>query len=465
MNNLKKSLSKPNRRPNSVAIIGALFGDEGKGRITDELANYFLNDLKFKEIVLYRDNGGANAGHTISYNGKTISLHQIGSGILHKGCYVVLGKGMVLHPNDLLDEIDEIKRVFNFKQLPSNLIIDENAVLSLDTHRALEAVIGLSSKQSLGSMASTGRGISPAYADVIYRFPLTMKDLMIDNWKEKFSEHYERYNRLITGFGVDMKDITINRFDGKVQKVGSKDEFLTDLEQTRELLRPYVSDIHDFIKYHWSNTTPFIFEKAQAVGLDSRWGVYPDVTASNCCLDGITYSTEGIIDYNDISARLGVIKSTYMSSVGKRILPSKMDEKLAERIRTDGNEYGATTKRPREIYNMDLVMLKYFCNVCNIEEIVFTHMDIIYEEPVKLCVNYKIDNNDADYRPNQEYLNTVVPEYKEFKPWKADNFQSINDYNQIEDNAKEYMQYICTQTNTQPAMLTYGPQRNQTIIF
>ena len=111
MNNLKKFLSKPNRRQNSVAVIGALFGDEGKGRITDELANYFLNDLNFKEIVLYRDNGGANAGHTISYNGKTISLHQIGSGILHKGCHVVLGKGMVLHPNDLLDEIEEIKKI------------------------------------------------------------------------------------------------------------------------------------------------------------------------------------------------------------------------------------------------------------------------------------------------------------------------------------------------------------------
>lgn len=131
MKNFTKSLHKKGRRPNSIAVIGAFFGDEGKGRITDELADYFLNKKHFKKIIVYRDNGGANAGHTISFNKKKISLHQIGSGILHKGCHVILGKGMVIHPNDLLEEIEEIKGVFGFKTLPANLMLDQMATLSL----------------------------------------------------------------------------------------------------------------------------------------------------------------------------------------------------------------------------------------------------------------------------------------------------------------------------------------------
>ena len=122
MTNLEKSLRKKGRRANSVAVIGAIFGDEGKGRITDELTDYFLK--KYKKVIVYRDNGGSNAGHTISMNGKKIGLHQIGSGILHKGCVVVLGKGMAIHPIDLLDEIEEVKRVFEFQKLPAQLMID-----------------------------------------------------------------------------------------------------------------------------------------------------------------------------------------------------------------------------------------------------------------------------------------------------------------------------------------------------
>ena len=465
MKNFHKALNKKGRRPNSVAVIGAFFGDEGKGRITDEIADYFLNKKGFKKIVLYRDNGGANAGHTISHDGKKISLHQIGSGILHKGAHVVLGKGMVIHPSDLLEEIEEIKEVFEFKELPSKLMIDEMATLSLDTHRAFESVLKNNKSHLLGSSASTNRGISPAYVDILFRLSLTLRDLSKRNWKVLFSEHYDRYNKLVKGFGYELKDITIQRYKGREYKVGSKNKFLNDLEKSRKLLKPYVSNVYDFVKKEWNSDTPFIFEKAQAIGLDYRWGVYPDISVSNCCLDGITYSTEGIIDSNDISARLGVIKSTYSSSVGKRIVPTLMEEKYAKRIREDANEYGATTKRPRDILYTDLVMLKYFCKASNIEEIVYTHMDIVYDDPIKLCTKYKKDNKYVEYRPDQEHMIGIEPVYKEFKPWEKEELRKLRSKKGFSNPLNKFIEYISEYTDTKPVMITYGPDRNDTLII
>lgn len=465
MTNFERVLNKQGRRPNSVAIIGALFGDEGKGRITDELSDYFLNTKKFKHIVVYRDNGGANAGHTISMNGKKIGLHQIGSGILHKGCYVVLGKGMVMHPGDLLEEIIEIKDVFELKELPAKLMIDELAVLSLDTHRAFESALKGRSSKSLGSQAATGRGISPAYGDVVYRFPLRMRDLLKKNWKEIFSEHYIRYSDWISGMGFDMKKMKIQRYKGREYTVGSCKKFLKDLEESRKILKLYICDVHDFLRKTWASDTPFIFEKAQAIGLDIRWGIYPDVSASNCALDGITYSTEGIIDANDISGRLGVIKSTYTSSVGKRIVPTPMEERYAKVLRDDAHEYGTTTGRPRDILYMDAVMLKYFCKVGGIEELVFTHMDIVYDRPVKVCIKYVKKGKKIEYRPDQEWLLGIKPVYKEFKEWNKDIFKDIKRYSNLPKEVISFVEYLSSNTNTTSVMITYGPDRNDTLFI
>ena len=465
MDNFINALNKSNRRPNSVAVIGAFFGDEGKGRITDEIADFFLNKRRFEKIILYRDNGGANAGHTISCNGKKISLHQIGSGILHKGCQVVLGKGMVIHPVDLLDEISEIKKVFDFRKLPAQLLIDQMAVLSLDTHRAFEVVLKHPSNESLGSSASTDRGISPAYADILFRFPLRVRDLFTENWEGVFSEHYDRYKLWIKGMGADIEDVTIQRFMGKKTKVGSKAEFLNNLLVAKQSLKPFVFDVYDLIKDNWFSDTPFIFEKAQAIGLDHRWGVYPDISASNCCLDGIAFSTEGLVQIRDISARLGVIKSTYSSSVGKRTVPTIMEKENADRIRESANEFGSTTGRPRDILYLDLVMLKYYCKVSEIEELVFTHMDVVFDKPIKVCVEYKIDGKKAEYRPDQEHLKNIEPVYRYFKPWEADKFKQITSFDRLPHPAKDFISFVCSYTETKPVILTYGADRNKTIII
>ncbi len=463
MTNFEKCLSKKGRRKNSVAVIGALFGDEGKGRITDELTSHFLKS--FKKVIVYRDNGGSNAGHVVSVGDEKIDLHQIGSGILQKGCIVVLGKGMVIHPIDLVKEMEVIKETFGYKDLPADFKIDETSTLCLDTHRAFEGVLKDADSGSFGAKASTGRGISPAYADILYRFPVTMKDFLSRNWKDILSAHYARYEKWIKGMGGDLKNVKVKRFRDSDSKVGSRDVFLRNLEYSRKVLKNYSEDIHDFLEKEWNGSTPFVFEKAQGVGIDTRWAVYPDSTASNCCLDGITSSTEGVINANDISARIGVIKSTYTSSVGKRMLPTMMKGKYADRIRKDANEYGATTGRPRDIAYMDTVMLKYFCQAGGIEELAFTHMDIVYNEPVKICMGYLVDKKRAGYRPYQWYLDLIKPVYKNFKPWNGGNLKNRRSLENLQENAKNYIKFISSETGTTPVLLSYGPNREDTIIF
>ena len=459
MTNLEKNLHKKERRPNSVAVIGGMFGDEGKGRITDDLTAYFLKN--FGKVISYRDNGGSNAGHTITVDGKKMGLHQVGSGILQKGCTVVLAKGMVIHPIDLVEEIKEVKRVFELKKLPAKLMIDEMATLNLDTHRAFEHALKNRGNVGEGWQSSTGRGIGPSYADVLYRFPVRMRDLVSRTWKKRFSEHYDLYYEWAKGMGFDISKIAVNRFNSEPVLLGSRDKFLSNLETVRKVLKEYISPMYNFLKKNWESDIPFVFEKAQAVGLDYRWGVYPDVTCSDCTLYGITYSSEGVIDASDISSRIGVIKSTYTSSVGKRDIPTFMEKKLAQEIRDDAYEYGTTTGRPRDIAYMDLPMLKYFCKVGGIEELAFTHMDIVYEEPIKVCTEYIKDGKKSYYRPDQVHLTGIKPKYKEFKPWDSNKFKN----NIIPQKAQIFMGYFSDYTNTVPVMVTYGPERNDILVL
>jgi adenylosuccinate synthase len=288
-----------------------------------------------------------------------------------------------------------------------------------------------------------------------------MRDLVSRSWKRRFSDHYDLYSDWTRGMGFDISKIKVNRFNTDPVYVGSKEDFLSNLERIRSELKGYVSPMFEYIKKNWESDTPFVFEKAQGVGLDYRWGVYPDVTSSDCTVGGITYSTEGVIDANDISSRIGVIKSTYTSSVGNRKLPTFMDEKLAKRIRDDANEYGTTTGRPRDIAYMDLPMLKYICKVGGIEELAFTHMDIVYDEPVKVAIEYIKDGKKSYYRPDQIHLDGIKAKYKEFKQWNGDRFKD----GIIPKNAQKFMEYISSYTDTTPVMITYGPNRSDTLIL
>jgi adenylosuccinate synthase len=444
-------------RKNSFAFCGGAYGDEGKGRIIDK----FVNDYAKKgEVVVYRDNGGAGAGHTVEFeDGTRIALHQVPSGIFVKGTSNVLGKGMVIHPQDLVEEIRQIREVAAAKKI-GGIIIDEMAVLSLDTHRAFESTLKEWQDNSKGA---TGRGISPAYADVLFRHPLRMRDLKKMD-REVFKKHYEFYKALTKGLGRDLDKIEVPILGGNgKQTVGSFTVFYNRLKKAKEELEMLIKDVYVILEEKWNDTkVAFVFEKAQAIGLHPLWGVYPDVTASETTFEGIYSSTEGIIEADEIGMRVAVVKATYMSSVGYRKLPTAMEEKLATRIREDANEYGATTKRPRDIAYLDIPAISFFCKVGQVNKLALTHMDVVYPgENIKVCVSYEIGGKKVEYRPDQEFLNKVKPVYKEFKSWNKETVRKAKNEKDLPKEAREYLEFIEKSLEVPVAMITTGPKREQ----
>jgi len=452
---------RKDRRINSIAVVGGALGDEGKGRITDELTSFFLQ--KHKRVLHYRDNGGANAGHTVAFGNKKIALHQLGSGILQKGCTVVLGKEMVLHPQDFVMELETVKKVLDGKNIPAKLVIDEMALLCLDTHRAFEAVLKMKAE---GSKAATGRGISPAYADVLYRNPLRMRDLMARDWQKRFKSHYEHYQMLCQGFGFALSEVMVPRLDGSTVMVGSFENMVNSLAVSRIIIGPFVQDVTQLIAKTWQSTIPMVFEKAQALGIDPRYGVYPDITASNCAFDGIFSSTEGIVDDRLLAVRAATLKATYTSSVGSRVLPTMMEKTLAARIREDANEYGATTKRPRDIAYIDLPMLSYLFRVGRVEYLTLTHLDIAYQDvPIKVCVAYEIDGKEVGYRPDQEYLNKVTAKYVELPTFDGSLLTDAKKMSDLPKAALQYLAFLSQSLQVKLLMVSVGPKRDQTIRY
>lgn len=447
-------------RQNSVAIAGGVLGDEGKGRITEELTSDFLEN--FPEVIHYRDNGGANAGHTVVWQGEEVHLHQIGSGIFNENCTVVLGKNMVLHPTELTSEIKQVKQILGENSM-ADLKISRMAALSLDTHRAFETVL---KQKKYGEDGSTGRGISPAYADIIYRHPLRVRDLYSTDWQKKLKKHYKLYRDLISGLGADITQIKVKRFDEKIL-IDSYKRFVQRIYQAKKYLQPFVANTHKLLKQKWEKTsTPFVFEKAQGVGLDKRWGVYPDVTASDCSFSGIYSSSEGIIKPSQIEKKALVVKATYSSSVGSRNMPTEMPEEKAHKIREDAGEYGTTTGRPRDILHIDLPMLSYLAEVSDATHLVLTHMDISYSNiPIKVCVDYKKDGKSVEYRPDQKYLQQVEPEYVETPSWSGEEIKQADNLTEMPKNSKKYMKFISKALGLDMLACTYGPEKGQTISF
>ncbi|GAB4554848.1 MAG: adenylosuccinate synthase [Anaerolineae bacterium] len=440
-------------RPNTIAVGGGAFGDEGKGRIVDALCARFSESGL--SPLIYRWNGGANAGHTVIVNGQRMALHQLPSGVAAQGSVAVLGKGMVIHPGDLLSEFAAAADLIAHNGC--RVYVQTSAVLALDTHRAFEAALRNWEK---GGSGATGRGISPAYADVLLRHPVRVRDFYAQNWREIFSRHYELYASLIRGLGAEMASIEVPRLDGEPFSVGDLEAFINRLGEQRQTLAQVIG-LSDNPFPEATPNMPIIFEGAQAIGLDARYGVYPDITASDPTFAGIAHSTEGAILPHEIAVRAGAIKATYTSSVGARRLPTAMPEAEAHRIREDAHEYGATTLRPRDIAYIDLPCLSFFARVSAMTHVILTHLDIAYADmPIKVCVGYA---DDKRYRPDQAYLDTVKPEYIELPSWNGRAIQGVRKLNELPREALQYIAFITQALGVLPLMATTGPDREALI--
>lgn len=446
-------------RPNSIAVEGGAFGDEGKGRVVDEVCAMLVKGRG--KGVVYRWNGGANAGHTVMVNDRRLALHQLPSGVLFSGATVVLGKGMVIHPGDVLAEIKEVLEMVG--AVPAELMIDEMAVLALDTHRALE---GAYRQWATGGRGSTGRGISPAYADVLYRHPVRVRDLTARDWKDRLGKHYDMYTAILKGLGSNLETAEVARLNQDSITVGSKFVFLDRLGAQRSVLLPYITSVYDYLRENWANPDiPFVFEGAQGVGLDPRFGVYPDVTSSDPTFGGILPSTEGVIAAQDIAVRMATIKATYTSSVGRRRLPTVMEEGLAHRIREDAHEYGSTTRRPRDLVYIDIPCLQFFARVSGATHLVLTHLDIAYPDvPVKVCTHYlDAAGKVSGYRPDQLALDALTPQYVELPSWDGNAVQGVTTIDALPLEAQQYIAFLSQALGADPLFGTTGPQRDAII--
>ncbi|MFN7209016.1 MAG: adenylosuccinate synthetase [Aggregatilineales bacterium] len=445
-------------RPHSIAIGGGAFGDEGKGRIVDELCGILAQ--RAGELVVYRWNGGANAGHTVIVGDQRLALHQIPSGALHKAAVGVLGKGMVIHPEDLLEESLQVAQRLGCEATQLALRVDSGAVLALDTHRAFESALRAWEQ---GGSGATGRGISPAYADVLLRHPVRVRDLLAEDWRERLGRHYALYAALIGGLGAQIEAISVPSLRGE-RRVGDLNAFLSRLEGTRAFLQAVAIDAYSYLAARWAQPEryAFIFEGAQAVGLDPRFGVYPDVTASDPTFGGILASSEGLIAPEQIAVRASALKATYSSSVGTRRLPTHMPDPLAARIREDAHEYGATTRRPRDILYFDLPCLSYFARVNRTTHLVLTHLDIAYPDvPIRVCTHYT-DPSGAPmpYRPDQRYLNGLRAHFRDLPSWDGAALRGAKRLADLPRSALQYIAFVTQALGAAPLMATTGAQRD-----
>ncbi|MDO8570887.1 MAG: adenylosuccinate synthetase [Candidatus Daviesbacteria bacterium] len=434
-NSLNRSQTS-NIRPNSYGVEGALFGDEGKGAVMAKI-NHQLYE-KHHQLYSLRYNGGGNAGHEAVFNGLTVVTHQLPMAIAQEGATAIISRGMVIHPTELIVEMDAVEQSLGTK-LPANLLIDGFTPLALDTHRAIEKIY----KQDLpGSKGSTGRGIAPAYSSLLLRNAVFFNDLFEPDYQEIFGNHYDFCEKQLWGFGANLAEISVYNMKESLKSskpverpVGTKREFIEKLELCREVLKPHLlKDAYHLLGTVWNNPSiPITFEGAQGMGLDPYHGVYPDVTASRPGSNFISDATYGRIIPNEIAYRMGTLK-TYTSSVGCRNLPNVKNEQWETDIQIEFKEKGKSTGRLRGISPIPLSILEYLRRVAGYDFLAVTHLDAIRpNQPMRVITHYSDRKSglETPYIPYQQMLNNLDAHCIEFagcdeaKTIKAKNLKDL----------------------------------------
>ncbi len=468
-----KTLIKKSARPNSISVTDVFFGDSGKGSVIAKLNSILLERSKNKKGVLYslRFNGGANAGHETMFNGRKIVTHQLPVALIEPAAVGVITRGVLLHPEDLLVELTILKNTLGGK-LPGKLIIDERTILGLDTHRAFEFALN---QQTTGGRGSTGRGIAPGYASLYLRIPVTVKDLLDKNWKSIFSQHYKLYEKMILGLLDEMTlgdvEVAIMQETGLVKrKVGNEQLFLDRLAETRSFIQRYTTDsMYELLKDIWHNqlTVPVTIEGAQAAGIDPYHGVFPDVTASRPLTRAIRDATYNIISLEDIALTSAAMKTTYFSSVGKRVLPQdKMGESMTW-IQTDFDERGRSTGRLRDIYPISIPLANYFKQADGYEYLMATHLDAAKKDKKIAVVTHYVDKKtgkETEFQPYQDFVDKLEPKIVYFKGWDGEAIKKAKSVKDLPLEAQKFLLFL-SKTIGPIAMGTTGPDIEEYISF
>jgi adenylosuccinate synthase len=417
----------------TVVVVGAQWGDEGKGKLVDVLAE------RADWVVRYQ--GGANAGHTVDLGEHSFVLHQIPSGILHPGVRCAIGNGVVLDPETLFTEIDEL--VADGIDVEGRLYVSERAHLVLPYHKLVDSES--SHSQSLGT---TGRGIGPAYEDKIARRGVRVLDLRNRaRLEELVGRNAERANGQLAAMG-----------SGKRVDPSS---ILTRLEPLAERLLPLAEDVGLLVHRATKNGAAVLLEGAQGSLLDVDHGTYPFVTSSSTTSGG---AATGVgIPPTAIDAVLGVVKA-YTTRVGTGPLPTEMDTPMGERVRSLGNEFGATTGRARRCGWFDAVVVRYATRINGLTDVAVTKLDVLDTlDRVAVCTGYEYDGElHTEFPGDLTFLDGAVPRYEWMDGWQ----KSTSEARRLEDlpsEARAYLDRLHELIETPITYVSVGTRRDQII--
>ena len=420
----------------NVVIVGAQWGDEGKGKIID-----FLTE---SADVVVRAQGGNNAGHTVIVDGEKHVLHLIPSGILWPGKVCVIGNGVVMDPVSLLGEMDGL-RARGRAITPENLLLSNRAHLALPTHRALDRF----REARLGSakIGTTGRGIGPAYADKAHRGGLRLADLMVPkDFAAKLEPKVAETNELLATVGLD-----------RLNFADVRDELLA----AGEKLAPHVTDTAVFVHRQLKAGKSLLFEGAQGSHLDVDFGTYPFVTSSSTIAGGAC--TGAGVGPHAIDRVIGVCKA-YTTRVGSGPFPTE-NEAFSDKLHALGREFGATTGRPRGCGWLDLVLLRYSAIVSGMDELAVTNLDGLDDfETIPVCVAYELDGRRLETPPVRiEDWDRVTPIFEDWPGWRQD-ISGVRRWDDLPANACAYLDKLSEMLELPIRMVGVGPDRVQTLV-
>ncbi len=420
----------------NIVVVGAQWGDEGKGKVVDILAPYFS--------VVARYQGGHNAGHTVRISDRKFVLHLIPSGILHEECLCVIGNGVVVEPSAFNAEIEELRQMGI--ECENRLFISSRAHLILPYHISLDCA----REQKLGanSVGTTMRGIGPAYEDKAARTGVRAGDLLYpDLLNEKLRQYVEDANRELVSLDCEPLDV-----------VSVIDDYLTGALR----LKPFVRDTSALLNRAIEEGKNILLEGAQGTMLDVDHGTYPFVTSSNATAGGA--STGSGLAPRYLTGALGIAKA-YTTRVGGGPFPTELLDATGAHLQKRGNEYGASTGRPRRTGWFDAVVVRYSTMLNGFDSIALTKLDVLDElAEIKICIAYDFRGERLDEMPyGASILAECVPVYETHPGWVTDT-SGITEYDDLPTAAKSYVKRIEELTGAQVGMISTGPERNETII-
>ena len=420
----------------NVVVIGAQWGDEGKGKIVDFLA-------KDADIIA-RYQGGNNAGHSIVVGNEKYIFHLIPSGILYPEKKCIIGNGVVISPRVLFDEIDDLRKRGVY--INSNLYVSDRAHLIMPYHLLIES----NDEMLRGSkkIGTTGRGIGPAYVDKAGRLGIRVGDLLdFDTFKGKLD------------LNLAMKARFLDKSEDWIKS--TRLEIIEEYKGYAEKMKPFIADTSFILYEAIKSGKNVVFEGAQATLLDIDFGTYPYCTSSNPTAGGVCVGLG--IGPTMIDKVMGIAKA-YTTRVGEGPFPTEMLTDMNEKVRQKGQEFGATTGRPRRCGWFDAVAVRYSVRINGFSSIALTKLDVLDElDHINVCVGYKDQNKTITEFPGQlNELENVEPIYELMDGWRTD-ISDIREYNNLPENAKKYVEKISQLLKTKIEFIAVGPRRDQII--